>query len=85
MKFQALGFSRLAMMLSSILRLTRGYVRPTPKVDLQAIVDAPAPIDINSRSWVDTSGVSYKQPDVTASELKIISYNVLGIRMIDVD
>ena len=73
------------MMLASILRLTRGYVRPAPKVDLQAAIDAPAPLDPYSRDWVDTSGISYKQPLVTASELKIISYNVLGIRMIDAD
>jgi hypothetical protein len=85
MKFQVLDFTRLAVMLSSILRLTRGYVRPSPKVDLQATIDAPAPLVPNGRNWVDTGGLSYKQPIVSASELKIISYNVLGIRMFDVD
>lgn len=95
MKFQVINFIRVAVMLSGLMRLTKGYVRPAPKVDLQAPIDLPALLqeridlpallDPYTRNWVDTGGLSCKQPYVTASELKIISYNVLGMRMTRLD
>ena len=69
----------ISCMISTLLRVAYGYVRPVPKDGLQAVVDMPGIANLHSKNWFDTAGISYSQPDVTEKDLKIISYNVLGI------
>lgn len=79
MSGQLLTVISVSCMISTLLRVTYGYVRPIPKDGLQAVVDIPGIANLHSKNWFDTAGISYSQPDVTEKDIKIISYNVLGM------
>lgn len=79
MRGQLLTVIRAGCMISTLLRMAYGYVRPVPKDGLQAVVDIPGIANPHGKIWFDTAGISYSQPDVTEKDIKIISYNVLGI------
>ena len=68
---------RLFGMFATVLKFCQSYTRPLPKDGLQAIVSAP--IAQYAKQWVDPTGISYSQPEMTKSDIKIISYNVLGV------
>ena len=64
------------LMLSSLLKNCLCYTRPVAVDGLQAVIASP--IKQYAKEWVDAAGISYSQPEMTKSDLKIISYNVLG-------
>jgi hypothetical protein len=79
MRGKLLTVISVSCMISALIRVAYGYVRPVPKDGLQAVVDIPGIANLHGKNWFDTGGISYSQPDVTEKDIKIISYNVLGI------
>ena len=76
MRGDPVSIIRFFGMFATILKLCQSYTRPLPKDGLQAVVSAP--LTQYAKEWVDPTGASYSHPEMTTSDIKIISYNVLG-------